>query len=451
MKSPENNDAIKSASAATEAIRSEELLGVSYLLWGRLSVLTVFAVWVLLTIPFERSGLYLLPITAFAILSTLHYFLARKGLAGTLAIVALLAIEVTALSYMVVIPLPFEIDSWTPQLNLRLPGFLYLGVFLVAMGLSYSPFLVIWTGIVSIIAWSAGYFYVANLPETILMWPLDLVNESVSSEEFIDRYLDPRAIRPNYFVNQIAFLFAITIVLALTVWRSRRLVHRVLSAEWQKEEAILQQRFIREMFGKFVPGTVVSQILNDRGQLLPQKRLATVLFADLEGFTKLSERVSPETLMHILNEYFEEAGAIVTAHGGTITQFQGDALLASFNVLLEDKNHAYQAVQAAMSLVSLTGSRKFAGEALGVRVGINTGDVAAGAVGSINRLSYTIHGDCVNVAARLEQFNKKTGTRILMTEDTANQVRDTIAVDLVGEFEVRGVSDPMKLFTNTQP
>jgi adenylate cyclase len=444
---PSTDPQSHASSVARATIAREELVGLSFMLWGRLAVLGLLATWIILTVSEERSGLYLALIAAFALLGALPYVLARKGIGGFAMIAAFLVLEAGVLSYIVIVPMPFEIESWTQQMNLRLPGFFYLGVFLVSMGLSYSPALVVWAGAVSIVTWSVGYLWVANLPDTTFMWPLDLLNEGVTSREFIDRYLEPHVVRPNFFLNQIAFLSAVTVVLALTVWRSRALVHRVLSAERQREDALEQQHFIRETFGKFVPDSVVKEILSDRGQLLPTKRIATVLFADLEGFTALSKRVSPEMLLRVLNEYFEEAGVVITGHGGTITQFQGDALLASFNVPTDADDHAFDAVNAAKALVAMTASRTFEGESLRVRVGINTGDVAAGAVGGTDRLTYTIHGECVNVAARLEQLNKETGTQILMTAETARAVGNRIEMNTVGAFDIRGVTGPVDAYS----
>ncbi|MGB0695643.1 MAG: adenylate/guanylate cyclase domain-containing protein [Rhodospirillaceae bacterium] len=380
-------------------------------------------------------------------MGALPYLLARKGIGGFGIIAAFMLLEAGVLSYILIVPMPFEIESWTPQMNLRLPGFLYLGVFLVSMGLSYSPALVIWAGAMSILTWTAGYLWVASLPETTFMWPLDLLHEGVTAEAFLDRYLDPHVVRPNFFLNQVTFLSAVTVVLALTVWRSRSLVHRVLSAEQQKADALAEHRFVREVFGKFVPDTVVKEILKDRGQLLPKKRLAPVLFADLEGFTALSKKLPPERLLTVLNAYFEAAGRLVTAQGGTITQFQGDALLASFNVPIDAPDHACDAVRAAKALIAMAETQTFAGEALQIRIGINTGEVVAGAVGGVDRLTYTVHGECVNIAARLEQLNKDKGTRILMTADTAERLGNQVDVVPVGAVDIRGIEGPVDLYS----
>ena len=103
---------------------------------------------------------------AFALLGAPPYLLARRGIGGTPVTAGFLLLDAAILTYILIVPPSFYVDGWTPQLNLRLPNFLYLGVFLVGMALSYSPALVIWTGIASIAAWSAGFLWVANLPDS---------------------------------------------------------------------------------------------------------------------------------------------------------------------------------------------------------------------------------------------------------------------------------------------
>ncbi|MCZ6773304.1 MAG: adenylate/guanylate cyclase domain-containing protein [Proteobacteria bacterium] len=105
------------------------------------------------------------------------------------------------------------------------------------------------------------------------------------------------------------------------------------------------QAFIRETFGKFVPESIVATVLKDRGVIRPQLREATILFTDIEGFTAICERLQPEEVVAMLNEYFAVAAGPIHESGGVITQFQGDAMLASFNLPVEDPNHAANAVR----------------------------------------------------------------------------------------------------------
>ena len=208
------------------------------------------------------------------------------------------------------------------------------------------------------------------------------------------------------------------------------------------------REFLRETFGRYVPKRIADAILENRGALKPQKRDATILFTDIQDFTRIVEGLAPEQLVITLNEYFSSLVEIVERHGGVVTQFQGDALLVSFNVPLEDAAHAANAVRAAQEIEQLTSHRRFGdGVEFITRVGINSGVVIAGPVGAENRLIYTVHGDAVNLAARLEALNKDHGTRILVAESTRVLAGQAFRFRPLGEIAVRGKSEPVSVFT----
>ena len=130
--------------------------------------------------------------------------------------------------------------------------------------------------------------------------------------------------------------------------------------------------------------------------------------------------MSPEALIALLNEYFSALMEPIERYGGVVHQFQGDAILATFNLPVTDPDHAANAVRTALAIQALVAARTFGeGISLPTRVGINTGHIVGGTVGSAGRLGFTVHGDDVNVAARLEQLNKRYGTRILVSQTTA--------------------------------
>jgi class 3 adenylate cyclase len=173
---------------------------------------------------------------------------------------------------------------------------------------------------------------------------------------------------------------------------------------------------------------------------------ATVLFCDLEGFTPLTESLGPVGVVAFLNAYFEVMVGIVERHGGLMTQYQGDAILAVFNVPVELPGHAAAALRAGMEMVRATEAQQFAGISVRNRVGISTGPLVAGSIGARGRLAYTVHGNVVNLASRLEVLNKDYGTRILVAGETARRCQD-IALRKVAEVAVRGYSEPVSLFT----
>ena len=205
-----------------------------------------------------------------------------------------------------------------------------------------------------------------------------------------------------------------------------------------------ESELVRETLGRFVPTDVAKTLLTEGGELAPEQSEATVLFCDLEGFTALTETLGPDGIVELLNEYFGVMVEILERHRGVVTQFQGDAILATFNVPVPDPAHAANALRAAMEMQDATRHREFAGLRIGSRIGINTGLLVAGAVGAKGRLSYTVHGDAVNLAARLEALNKELGTRILVSGATAEQV-EGFDLEPMGEVGVRGQTERVRI------
>lgn len=214
-----------------------------------------------------------------------------------------------------------------------------------------------------------------------------------------------------------------------------------------RDEVKQQLDFIRDILGKYVSTSIADAMVKGQGKLQPTKSLATVLFTDIQAFTTIVERLSPERCVEMLNEYFPTVIAPISERGGVVTQFQGDAMLVTFNMPLADPLHADKALQAAAEIQELLRGREFAGVPLPTRIGINSGEVVAGNVGSGDRYHYTIHGDAVNIAARLEQLNKELGTRILISANTVALLSDRSQVKMLGETRIRGKSTPMEIYT----
>ena len=207
---------------------------------------------------------------------------------------------------------------------------------------------------------------------------------------------------------------------------------------------------IRATFGKYVSESVATALLRDAGdgRLAGETRVATVMFTDIEGFTTLSEHLPPHTLIAALNEYLEVVLEPIQAHGGVVNSFIGDGLFASFNLPLANEQHASSAIAAALAIQRALRERVFAGSVrLRTRIGINTGTVVGGTVGAGDRLSYTLLGDAVNTAARLEELNKVHGTGILITGATLQAAGDAYAAKRIGEVPIRGRSETLEIFS----
>jgi class 3 adenylate cyclase len=222
-------------------------------------------------------------------------------------------------------------------------------------------------------------------------------------------------------------------------------------------EGLREREKIRETFGRYVDESVAATILRRQGEgaLSGETAEATILFTDIAGFTTIAEYLTPTELVGALNEYLETVLEPIRAHGGVVNTFIGDGLFASFNMPLACEGHAMAAVRAAIDIQRAVGSRTFGdrGMALATRIGISTGNVIGGSVGAGQRMSFTLLGDTVNLAARLEELNKQHGTRILVSESTREACGECFAFDALGSVQVRGRSETIAVYAidpNTQ-
>ena len=437
------------SSDVSDGIAREELSGLAFVFWGRLIALGLLAVWIALTLPFERSGLYLAAIMAFALLGALPYLLMRHGIGNTPVTAAFLLLDAAVLSYILIVPTPYNIEGWTPQLNLRLPGFLYLGVFLVGMALSYKPALVIWTGIAAIAAWSAGYLWVANLPDSLLFTSRDMLDRGLGIEAVISTLLDPNAVALTRLSNQIVFLVLVTVILTLTVWRSRRLVRRQVAAEAQRTAL---SRY-------FSPNILRALSTSSRALDQPAVQPVAVLFADIVGFTAISERLAPNALVDLLREFHGRLAGTAFAHDGTVDKYIGDAIMVHFGTPYPQADDPVRALSCAAEMVVEIGrwnaERARAGEApIRIGIGVHYGEVIVGNIGDARRLEYTVLGDTVNVASRLEQLTREMGASLVVSNELIDAVRASGAdpSDLVPGLHrdetrtVRGRREPVEIW-----
>lgn len=260
----------------------------------------------------------------------------------------------------------------------------------------------------------------------------------------------------------------IPLVPAAMAWFiSAALVTAYMSNQEKRQRAILMQ-----LFGRHVSQEVAEVIWQEReqfldgGRLRPQRLTATVLFTDLIGFTSVSEKLDSQTLMDWLNEYMEAMADQITEHGGVINKYIGDSIMAVFGVPLARKSEAeisrdaVNAVNCALSMGrTLTQLNSRWGEqhlpTIGMRIGIFTGPVVAGSLGSAQRLEYAVVGDTVNTASRLESFDKDlidpdlidSPCRILIGEATLRYLGHQFQVKRVGEATLKGKDEKITIYS----
>jgi len=267
---------------------------------------------------------------------------------------------------------------------------------------------------------------------------------SVPEDPMITRnyvtYLTSNAILIGAEVDKILSIILVTFVLAVAILRAQRTLNRAVHDSMAAAD-----------LSRFVSREVADHITSADRAIQPgdgESKIATVMFTDIEGFSTISEKLNPQELVGMLNEYFSALSDIIREHGGVISQFIGDMLVITYNAASPNEDHAKNAIRTALGIQDITNSRTFGkGATLKTRCGINTGDIVVGAVGTADRLVFTVHGDNVNIAARLEPLNKEYGTYILAGENTVKACSDASEFEPVGEVTVRGRTTPTKIFT----
>ncbi len=225
----------------------------------------------------------------------------------------------------------------------------------------------------------------------------------------------------------------------------------LLLERWVTSERARRQ--IRNAFSRYVSENVVASLLEDLDKLKlgGQRRTMTVLFSDLRGFTTLSEGMTPEQLVDVLNKYLHEMTDIVFAEGGTLDKYIGDAVMAFWNAPFDQKDHAARGVRAAIrmktKLSEMNTSGAFpSGITLKVGVGLNTGDMVVGNIGGEKRYDYTVIGDSVNLASRTESLCKEYGAEIIITQNTRQELGDGFVTRLLDQVAVKGKKEPIKIY-----
>ncbi|MFZ2086930.1 MAG: adenylate/guanylate cyclase domain-containing protein, partial [Desulfobaccales bacterium] len=219
-----------------------------------------------------------------------------------------------------------------------------------------------------------------------------------------------------------------------------------------------EKRWLRQAFGRYVAPSVVEAITArpERLELGGEELETTVLFADLEGFTRLSEVMPTQTLIKLLNEYFTPMTQIIMAYRGTLDKYIGDALMALWGAPVALPDHALRACWAAIEMEKTMTELQMKWQAQGLpplveRLGLHTGPVVAGNVGSRERFNYTVLGETVAVATLLEEVNKVYGTRILLSEETCRRVRDHLVVRELDLIRVKGQDQALTIYELVGP
>ncbi|MDX1432286.1 MAG: adenylate/guanylate cyclase domain-containing protein [Gammaproteobacteria bacterium] len=438
-RSTEVTPADVSPDATVMFLRAEQT-GLKLAIICRTIALVLLGIWLLGSRADDPVRLlnYIIALTVFAGLGLAHYSLIATRFDRPWIKYVFVTLDIAIVSALVATQPLYQSAADLPAVFVfRTPIFPFYFIILGIAALSFSPGLVLWAGIAGALGWLGAFLHLASGVEGLLNW--SQIPPNPTAEEVMAIVLDPDFGGLSGRIQEIVSLAVVALLIAVVMWRARSTLERQLEAERDRAA-------ITGIFGRFVPQAIVDAMIEGRGTLAPIEREATVLFADIAGFTEMTERAGPVRTVNILNAYFDEVTRIIGAHNGIVTQFQGDAVLATFNVPVADAGHAENAFEAACAILACVAEREFAGEQIRVRIGINTGPLVAGNVGGGGRQSYTVHGDAVNLAARLEALCKEHGTPLLVSASTARALPNAKLV-AAGDIAVRGLSKPVTVFS----
>jgi adenylate cyclase len=216
----------------------------------------------------------------------------------------------------------------------------------------------------------------------------------------------------------------------------------------------LEKRRVRGLFTRFISPEMVDQLLTTQDVNSLNKRAdLTILFSDIRGFTTLSEKLPPEEVVALLNPYLEAMTGVIHKHGGTVDKYEGDAIIAFYGEPVPFKDHALRAARTAVEMreVLIDLKERWAAEGrlperFDIGIGLNSGEVFVGLLGSVQRINYTVIGDNVNLAARLQDLTKTYQWPIIVSEATYQQVKDEFEAEFADSVVVKGKTEPVRIY-----
>jgi adenylate cyclase len=413
-------------SIAEQEAQAEVLTG-----WAQLTLVVFFIVLYWLA-PTTSEGTPFRPVpyvlAAYLLFTVLRLFLAHRRLLPRWLV---LGSVIGDIGLLMVLIWSFHLQYQQPApFYLKAPTMLYVFIFIALRTLRFEPVYVLTAGVAAAAGWLVLVGYA--------LYDMSGTGPVVTRDFVL--YVTPNRVLVGAEVDKVISILLVTLTLALALVRARRTLIRSVA------EATAARDLTR-----FVAPEIADHILSADAATQPgDARIVngTIMFSDIEGFSTFAERIPPKALMQALNDYFAAVSTIIEQYGGVITQFQGDAMLMTFNTVRPDPDHAANALRSALAIQSMVAERRFGddGIVMRTRLGINTGEVIVGAVGTRERLLVSVYGDEVNIAARLEPLNKTYGTYVLAAEPTVRAAGAAFDCRPLGTVPVRGREGAVDVF-----
>ncbi len=318
-------------------------------------------------------------------------------------------------------------------------GIYFLFPLLAMACLSLSWRLVLWTGSVIIFGWWAAFMWIVAQMESYLSW--SDIPSSATVRDYQAVFLSIDFVGRGNRIEETGMVFFATLALAVAVYRARAVFFAQVAADLERRrERSLRER-VSDLLGKHVPQTIAEKMIADETPLMPQRSHGTALVMDIAGFTTFSASHPPEFVVETLDRFLADATHVVSDKGGVVITYLGDGLLATFNAPVTIDSPEKKALHAAKDLLSVAKGHNF-----DVRVGIATGDLVTGIIGNETRQSFTVYGEAVNLASRLEGACKELASPILIDEVTHRAVRHVESMKGLHDVTIRGLDGPVIAF-----
>src|SRR5215207_883312 len=416
--------------------RQAELEGLQFAFYARLTAIVIVSVWLFWIVPWPRDLYYGAYAFGFFLLGYIPYRL-RHHPRGEAIKLGFIVLDVALVTAAILVPPPASLGGeWPIQTRLRGQEFLYVLLLLGEAALTYSPRRVIWTGVSILVIWSIGVFSIYSQPDT-LRFNDAAAEGALTSAAILDLSFKPAFVGLTAWYTQLVATSLFTLLITLAVWRSRRTLLNQVEAE-----------VVRADLSRYVSPDVAEALARRGGTAFgePATRTVAVLFADIVGFTKLTETLSPERTFALLRSFQERSSAVVFKHGGTLDKYLGDGFMATFGSIGLQPDAPARALACAFELRQEIErwNRKRSGrnaKPLHVSIGVHCGPVTVGNLGGRERIEFTVVGDVVNVASRLEEITRAVGGSIIASEDcirAAGAPEWSVRFQLSREIQLRG-------------
>lgn len=397
--------------------------------WSRTAAVAIVSLTMVALTHWDAGLVFVLgALVGFFLIGLLNYGLIKAGYSPVRVGAVIGTLDIILLTCLIVLPNPFAGDPLSPALAIRQGGFEYLIILICLGALTLSPRLAAWLGVTAAVAWGVAVAWVAGLPNMIVLYSGPMPNTPGGRI-----YYNPNVVDIANQATHVVVILIITGIVALVVSRSRHLAIDYVRAE----------RARGNLARHFSPN-VVDAIASADEPFGPVRRQdISVLFADIVGFTHFSEDHPPEQVFQLLRQFHRRMEQAIFDHGGTVDNYIGDSIMATFGLPRQGEDDASRTLACALAMAGAIDTwnreRAAAGAApVDARIGCQHGPAVLGAVGSERILSFAVVGDTVNVASRLQGVTRDLDARICVGTALVEAVRREGRTDLLQGFVDRG-------------